>query len=100
MGERLRWSSAVERLEAARNFWICMTRRDGRPPGFAGAVLSARSDASRLRRLADSEVRRCEPRPRMSGAAQIALGYMLLPRVAQTRRERDYPQTATRWVFD
>ncbi len=29
--ERLPWSWAVERLEAARNYWICTTRADGRP---------------------------------------------------------------------
>jgi hypothetical protein len=27
----LPWSRAVEQLEAARNYWICTTRRDGRP---------------------------------------------------------------------
>jgi PPOX class probable F420-dependent enzyme len=30
-GERLPWSWAVEQLTAARNFWICTTRVDGRP---------------------------------------------------------------------
>lgn len=30
-GELLPWSWAVERLTAARNYWICTTRRDGRP---------------------------------------------------------------------
>jgi PPOX class probable F420-dependent enzyme len=30
-GERLPWSWAVERLAAARNYWICTTRADGRP---------------------------------------------------------------------
>jgi PPOX class probable F420-dependent enzyme len=30
-GERLPWSWAVERLAAARNYWICTTRPDGRP---------------------------------------------------------------------
>jgi PPOX class probable F420-dependent enzyme len=30
-GERLPWSWAVEQLTAARNYWICTTRRDGRP---------------------------------------------------------------------
>ncbi len=29
--ERLPWSWAVEQLTAARNYWICTTRRDGRP---------------------------------------------------------------------
>jgi hypothetical protein len=27
----VRWSWAVEQLETARNYWICTTRRDGRP---------------------------------------------------------------------
>ena len=30
-GDLLPWSWAVERLEAARNYWICTTRADGRP---------------------------------------------------------------------
>ena len=30
-GELLPWSWAVERLVAARNYWICTTRPDGRP---------------------------------------------------------------------
>jgi PPOX class probable F420-dependent enzyme len=30
-GERLPWSWAVEQLTAARNYWICTRRRDGRP---------------------------------------------------------------------
>jgi PPOX class probable F420-dependent enzyme len=30
-GERLPWSWAVDQLTAARNYWICTTRRDGRP---------------------------------------------------------------------
>ena len=29
--ELLPWSWAVERLEGARNYWICTTRPDGRP---------------------------------------------------------------------
>ena len=29
--ERLPWSSAVERLTAARNYWVCTTHADGRP---------------------------------------------------------------------
>jgi len=29
--EHLPWSWAVEQLAAARNYWICTTRRDGRP---------------------------------------------------------------------
>jgi PPOX class probable F420-dependent enzyme len=29
--ERLPWSWAVEHLEQARNYWLCTTRRDGRP---------------------------------------------------------------------
>jgi PPOX class probable F420-dependent enzyme len=30
-GDRLPWRWAVEQLEAARNYWLCTTRRDGRP---------------------------------------------------------------------
>jgi PPOX class probable F420-dependent enzyme len=30
-GDRLPWSWAEERLVAARNYWICTTRPDGRP---------------------------------------------------------------------
>ena len=30
-GERLPWAWAVERLVAARNYWVCTTRADGRP---------------------------------------------------------------------
>jgi hypothetical protein len=30
-GERLPWSWAVEQLTAARNYWICTTRRNGGP---------------------------------------------------------------------
>jgi pyridoxamine 5'-phosphate oxidase-like protein len=29
--ERLPWGWAVEQLERVRNYWVCTTRRDGRP---------------------------------------------------------------------
>ena len=30
-GEMLTWDEARERLETARNYWVCTTRADGRP---------------------------------------------------------------------
>jgi general stress protein 26 len=56
-GEKLPWSWAVEQLTAARNYWVCSTRRDG-PPHAApvwglwldGAVWFSTDRASRKAR--------------------------------------------------
>ncbi len=47
--------------------WRLMKWSFSRFARCAGAPLSARSEASRLRRLADAETWHHEPRPRMSG---------------------------------
>ena len=60
-GERLPWSWAAERLVAARNYWVCTTRPDGRPhavPMWAlwleGAVwFSTSRDSQKARNLAE-----------------------------------------------
>ena len=140
-GERLPWSWAVERLEAARNYWICTTRRDGRPHAAPvwglwlddavwfstdRASLKARNlardprvvvhlesgdetvilegeaqeptDADALARYVQAYEAKYGVRPDPASPGQVM--YVVSPRVAQTWREHDYPQTATRWVFD
>jgi PPOX class probable F420-dependent enzyme len=140
-GERLPWSWAVERLEAARNYWICTTRADGRPHAvpvwgiwlddavwFATGrtTLKARNlardpsvvvhlesgdetvilegeveeatDANALARYVDAYEAKYEHRPDPSDPSNVT--YILRSRVAQTWTEREYSQTATRWMFD
>jgi len=173
-GERLPWSWAVERLESARNYWICTTRPDGRPhaapvwglwleASLAGA--SSRADGLRpparlqrpvepmtetvplwgavwfatardslkgrnlarspafvlhlesgdetvilegeavavrdrddLERFADAYLPKYGVRPDPADPANVV--YALAPAVALTWEERDFPGTATRWLFD
>lgn len=140
-GGRLRpWSDAVERLAAARNYWICTSRRDGRPHAspvwglwLDDAVwFSTSRESLKGRNLARDpravvhlesgddvvilegeaeDVRDLEARERFADAYEPNYGfrpdpaagsavYRLPPRVAQTWDERDYPSTATRWVFE
>jgi hypothetical protein len=139
-GERLPWSWAVERLEAARNYWICTTRADGRPHAvpvwglwlddgvwFATGrtTLKARNlarnpsivvhlesgdetvilegevqeaiDTIALERYVDAYKAKYDYRPDPSDSSNVT--YVLRPSVAQTWNEREYPQTATRWIF-
>jgi len=140
-GERLPWSWAVERLEAARNYWICTTRMDGRPHAspvwglwldegvwfstgrttvkarnlarspavvvhlesgdetviLEGEVAEA-TDGDALARYAAAYKAKYGHRPDPAEPSNVT--YVLRPSVAQTWRERDYPQTATRWLFD
>jgi len=138
--ERLPWSWAVERLAAARNYWVCTTRADGRPhaapvwglwlddalwfstarasqkgrnlarepslvahleSGDETVILAGEAedvrDPAALGRFADAYAEKYDFRPDPTAPASAV--YRLRPRVAQTWRERDYPQTATRWVF-
>ena len=138
--ERLPWSWAVERLAAARNYWVCTTRADGRPhtapvwgiwrddalwfstarasqkgrnlarepslvahleSGDETVILEGEAedvhDPAALGRFADAYAEKYDFRPDPTAPASAV--YRLRPRVAQTWRERDYPQTATRWVF-
>ena len=138
--ERLPWSWAVERLAAARNYWVCTTRADGRPhtapvwglwlddalwfstarasqkgrnlarepslvahleSGDETVILEGEAedvrDPAALGRFADAYAEKYDFRPDPTDPASAV--YRLRPRVAQTWRERDYPQTATRWVF-
>jgi PPOX class probable F420-dependent enzyme len=139
--DRLPWSWAVERLLAARNYWVCTTRRDGRPHAapvwglwrddafwfstdrasqkarnllrdprmvvhlesgdetviLEGSAVEER-DASALERFADDYEAKYAFRPDPASATGVVV--VLRPASAQTWRERDYPQTATRWVFD
>lgn len=138
-GELRPWADAVERLVTSRTYWICTTRRDGRPhvsPVWGvwldDALWFSTSRASvKARNLARDprvavhlesgddvvilegeaeDVRDAEARARFSSAyepkyalrpdpAADSAVVRLLPRVAQTWDERDYPGTATRWVF-
>lgn len=138
--ELLPWSWAVERLVAARCYWICTTRRDGRP--HAAPVWGlwrddaiwfstdrASQKARNLRRdprvvvhlesgdetviiegraseelsspareaFADEYEAKYAVRPDPALGASLVL--VVRPTAAQTWRERDYPRTATRWVF-
>jgi PPOX class probable F420-dependent enzyme len=139
--ERLPWSWAVERLAAARNYWICTTRPDGHPhavpvwglwledavwfstardsqkgrnlarnpaltihleSGDETVILEGDAEEVRdresLEPFADAYDAKYDYRPDASGDG--APVYMLRPRVALTWLERDYPRTATRWVFE
>jgi len=140
-GERLPWSWAVERLESARNYWICTTRPDGRPhaapvwglwldgavwfatardslkgrnlarsPAFVlhlesgdetvileGEAVAVR-DRDDLERFADAYLPKYGVRPDPADPANVV--YALAPAVALTWEERDFPGTATRWLFD
>lgn len=140
-GDLLPWSWAVERLEAARNYWICTTRANGRPHAVPvwglwldGAVWFASGrESQKARNLARSpeavihlesgdetvilegevvDVSEPSSRERFADAYEEKYGfrpdpadpasavYALRPRVAHTWHERDYPNTATRWIFE
>jgi PPOX class probable F420-dependent enzyme len=140
-GARLPWSWAVERLTAARNYWICTTRTDGRPhamPVWAvwlddAVWFSTHPFSTKGRNMArdprivvhlesgdDTVVLEGEvEHPTDRGALEhfvdayeqkyghrIELAqrkpsiFVLHPRIAHTWTEKDYPRTATRWVFD
>jgi PPOX class probable F420-dependent enzyme len=139
-GERLPWSWAVEQLTAARNYWICTTRRDGSPhampvwgvwldnavwfstspdstkgrnmardprivvhleSGEETVVLEGEverpGDQDGLRRFADTYEQKYAYRLQPTGEEHGI--YVLRPRVAHTWTEKEYPRTATRWVF-
>ena len=139
-GDRLPWSWAVEQLTAARNYWICTTRSDGRPHAapvwglwFDDAVWFSTSPESLKGRnmardpnivihlesgddtvILEGEVERASGRDaltrfidayeakyayRLDPSGEDNGIYVLRPRVAQTWTEKDYPRTATRWVF-
>jgi PPOX class probable F420-dependent enzyme len=139
--ERLPWRWAVERLVAARCYWVCTTRRDGRPHAapvwglwrdgalwfstdrasqkgrnlvrdgrvavhlesgdetviLDGAATEER-DRAALERFADEYREKYGFRP--DPGSPTAAVFVVRPTSAQTWRERDYPETATRWVFD
>lgn len=140
-GVRLPWSWAVEQLTAARNYWICTTRRDGRPHAMPvwgiwqdGAVwFSTDPKSTKGRNMArdprivvhlesgddtvvlEGQVEHPSDRAELERFVEayekkygyrIELGtenfgiFVLLPRVAHTWTEKDFPGTATRWVFD
>jgi PPOX class probable F420-dependent enzyme len=138
--ELLPWSWAVEQLEAARNYWVVTTRKDGRPhaapvwglwlddavwfstsPQSQKGLNIARdprvvihlesgddtvivegevevpTDRAELERFVGAYEKKYACRPELSDENQGI--FVLRPQVAQTWRESDFPQTATRWVF-
>ncbi len=139
-GELRPWPDAVGRLTSSRNYWICTTRRDGRPHAspvwglwlddavwfscsresakahnlardsrltvhlesgddvviLEGEAEDVTDQPSRLR-FADAYEPKYAVRPDPDSESAV---FRLLPRVAQTWDERDYPATATRWEFD
>ena len=140
-GELLPWERAIERLVAARNYWICSTRADGRPhampvwglwlddalwfstgrdslkarnlardpsivvhleSGDDTVILEGRAeeerDGGRLERFADAYDAKYAFRPDPADTASPV--FVVRPRVALTWEERDYPHTATRWLFE
>jgi len=140
-GDLLPWSWAEERLVAARNYWICTTRPDGRPHAMPvwGLWLDGRlwfssgAATQKARNLAASaavvvhlesgdetvilegEAHRASDPAALEAVAQAydeKYGYridladesapifVVLPRSAYTWTERDFPRTATRWLFD
>jgi len=138
--ELLPWSWAVERLIAARNYWICTTRADGRPhaaPVWAlwmddalwfstspesqkgrnlarnprtivhlesgddvvileGDAVPAR-DEEALARFAEAYEAKYAYRVDVTSADTPV--YVVLPRVAQTWSEREFPRAVARWLF-
>ena len=139
--ERLPWSWAVELLLAARNYWVCTTKADGRPhavpvwglwlddavwfstgrtsqkarnlargrsvvihleSGDETVILEGEvdevGDLAALERFADAYEAKYEFRPDPEDESSVV--FVLRPRVAQTWRERDYTQSAARWVFE
>lgn len=63
-GELLPWSWAIAQLEAARNYWICTARPDGRPHAMpvwgvwlGGAVWFSTGDATQKARNLERERR-------------------------------------------
>ncbi len=140
-GERLPWSWAVERLTAARNYWICTTRRDGRPHAMPvwgvwlddAVWFSTHPSSTKGRNLARDprivvhlesgddtvvlegdvehptddgaleqfvDVYEQKYGHRIEPALRAPSIFVLYPRVAHTWIEKDFPSTATRWVFD
>jgi len=134
-GELLPWSWAVQQLEAARNYWICTTRPDGRPHAAPvwglwldeAVWFSTGGETQKARNIArdprivvhlesgdatvilEGEVQQGVADERYVGAYEAkyrhrpdigSTVYVLRPRVAQTWTERNFPGTATRWVFD
>jgi hypothetical protein len=138
--ELVPWSWAVERLEAARNYWICTTRADGRPHAVPvwglwlddAVWLATSRESQKARNLAQNRAlvvhvesgdetvilegdaeeargraaleRLVEPYAakydhRMDPGDEETAWFVLRPRVAHTWRERDFPRSATRWVF-
>ena len=139
-GELLPWSWAEERLVAARNYWICTTRPDGRPHAMPvwGVWLEGRlwfstgPTTQKARNLAASPavvvhlesgdetvIVEGEGRRERDPAALEAFVrayaekydhsvdpadedtpvFVVRPRFAYTWTERDFPRTATRWLF-
>ncbi len=139
-GERLPWSWAAEQLVAARNYWICTTRPNGRPhavpvwglwlddalwfstsrasqkarnlernpaivvhleSGDETVILEGEAEQARdpvaLERFAAAYEEKYAFRPDPSEEASPI--FLVRPRVAQTWLERDYPNTAARWIF-
>jgi PPOX class probable F420-dependent enzyme len=139
-GDRLPWSRAVERLTAARSYWIATTSPAGRPHAmpvwglwlddavwFATGRDTAKArnltadgrvvvhlesgddvviiegevreqrDPAALEAFADAYLPKYGVRPDPADPENVV--YAVAPRVAHTWEERDFPGTATRWVF-
>lgn len=139
-GAMVRWPEVVARLTAARNYWVCTTRPDGRPhaapvwglwfeeafhfctdaasakgkhlaanPAVAvhlesgddavileGAAEVVSGDAA-LSRFVAAYHEKYGFTPELPSAAAVA--YRLRLTIALAWRERDFPESATRWRF-
>jgi PPOX class probable F420-dependent enzyme len=136
----LPWEWAEAQLVAARNYWICTTRPDGRPHAspvwgiwlerrlcFSCSPRSVKGrnlarnpstavhlesgddvvivegttellvDEGRFRRFADAYAAKYDWR--IEPGDEAMPGYELVPRVAFAWREREFPRSATRYVF-
>ena len=91
--EHLPWARVERWLQASRNYWICTTRRDGRPHAkpvwgvWLQGMVSFSTDPS-------SVTGRYRPEP--SGDSPP---WSLRPGKALTWTERDFPSSATRSSF-
>lgn len=134
------WSEIAGKIEASRNYWICTTRKDGRPHAMPvwgvwldGALYFSTDPNSvkgrNLRRtgqvvvhlesgddavIIEGTIEQVTDRATLTAFADVyntkyqfrpdpddpnGLTVRVVPSVANTWLERDFPNSATRWEF-
>lgn len=138
----LDWYWVDQQMRAARNYWICSTRPDGRPHSvpvwgvwveggiyfgsernsvkarniardnrvalhldsgdetviFEGRAVEALVSPARLKKLNERYVEKYAINPELEDSDGLLL--QLLPAKVMAWLEKDYPATATAWLFD